>query len=1079
VAIRQQAASGSDNNTWRYAAGITAALLSFLLGISLSRILYEGFFPQTKLLGQPWPIFISGLTIAFLGWFLWRTLADKLSVRKIDPAGPVKHPLSANYASWTATAVFLPLTLNLAYLFDRRVNLVTSQFLLFTSLWLMIVFLVRLLTRARTWRWLSYVLLVGFLLPVYLVTLGQTVGTADTFEFQVVVPRLGIVHPTGYPLYLLLSKPFTLIPFNSVAWRVNLATAVFGLTAVCLLYLLCWRLTNWPLTSLLAAVIFGLTPTFWSQAIEAEVYTLHSLLVVAALLLMREIGDWRLEAKIHLPANSNPNLAGSQLISDSQTSNSNIRSNRPSKANLTTDTNPAARNPPLHPYTLTLLLSFTLGLGLTNHLTTIILLPAAVLTVILAYRTGRYSGSPYHGLKAALLIALAFILPLLLYAYLPIRWAAVNGEPMGLARFVNWIIGGRFQGALQLTAWLEDSTRYDIVGRLFADEWLTIWTLILVIVGAAYLLLWQWRYGLLLLIIWFGFASYALNYYVPDLAVFIIPAQLIMAIWWLVGIVAALDLVLANRGVRQTFLIEALFLMAGIIPLLAATADLVPNQVNRSQEEEAVRWAKAVFELPLDENAAILADSKKYPPLYYLQQAEGFRPDLDIVVLPDEASYRADLDARLAAGQTILLARFLPGLAGTYHLSSLGPLTLVGKEPALSPPPEAIPADLSFGPIRLSGYIIEPQSPYDGEKSSITFYWTSAEPLDEVLHVYTRWTGQEYAGPVSSQHPANNTYPTVAWEPGEIIADFHTLPKPIGAPPFSLQVAVAPEFTRTTDLQWQTVDNASFEPPDQLPTLVPIRMQIGPVSLTGVSIPAQARSGDDQSILLTGQAETPEQLSLSFLPSNIDIETDGPESFVTNSLTTTKSLNLWTVTKGLELSPGQYDLVVTYPGSLSNCGWLTRKTAGCIMGNVEISDGQLPEGASNFADKIALLSVKMPKMILQPGGQVPINLTWQALTSLDEDYTVFVQILDENDRIVGQVDSWPVQGTYPTSQWRVGEAVKDPYLVWLKEDLPPGKYRLNVGLYLLETLRRLPVLGEGGAPVDDKFEVPGLVIPSS
>ena len=118
-------------------------------------------------------------------------------------------------------------------------------------------------------------------------------------------------------------------------------------------------------------------------------------------------------------------------------------------------------------------------------------------------------------------------------------------------------------------------------------------------------------------------------------------------------------------------------------------------------------------------------------------------------------------------------------------------------------------------------------------------------------------------------------------------------------------------------------------------------------------------------------------------------------------------------------------------------------------------------------------------MILQPGGQVSVNLTWQALTSMDEDYTVFVQILDENDRIVGQVDSWPVQGTYPTSQWRVGEAVKDPYLVWLKEDLPPGEYRLNVGLYLLETLRRLPVLGEGGAPIDDKFEVPGLVIPSS
>jgi hypothetical protein len=595
-------------------------------------------------------------------------------------------------------------------------------------------------------------------------------------------------------------------------------------------------------------------------------------------------------------------------------------------------------------------------------------------------------------------------------------------------------------------------------------------------VGAAYLLLWQWRYGLLLLIVWFGFVFYALNYYVPDLAVFIIPAQLIMAIWWLIGIVAALDLVLADREVRRTFLVEALFLMAGIIPLLAAAADLAPNYVNHSQEEESTRWAKAVLGLPLEEKAAILADSDKYPPLFYLQQAEGVRPDLDIVLLPDEASYRAELDARLSAGQRVLLARFLPGLAGQYHLSSMGPLTRVSQEPALNLPPEATPAELSFGAIRLLGYVIEPQSPYNGQKSAITFYWTSDEPLEEVFHIYTRWIGPEYAGPVSSQHPANNTYPTVAWEPGEVIADFHSLPMPIGEGPFALQVAVAPEFTPPADLQWQTLDNASFDPHFQLPPLDPLRMQLGPVSLSGVSLPAQVRSGVNFPVLLAGQAESPDQLSLSLSPSGTEIR---PESFVANPSVITGSQILWTATKDVDRAPGQYDLVVAHPESQSHCGWLSRKTAGCVLGRVEVSDLQVPEGASNFADKIALISVELPEKILQPGGQVPVHLTWQALTSIDEDYTVFVQILDENDRIAGQVDSWPVQGTYPTSQWQTGEEIKDPYLVWLKGDLPPGEYRLNVGLYLLETLRRLPVLGEDGAPIDDKVEAPGLVIPGS
>ena len=36
--------------------------------------------------------------------------------------------------------------------------------------------------------------------------MGRTVGSADTFEFQVIAPQLGIAHPTGYPLYLILGK---------------------------------------------------------------------------------------------------------------------------------------------------------------------------------------------------------------------------------------------------------------------------------------------------------------------------------------------------------------------------------------------------------------------------------------------------------------------------------------------------------------------------------------------------------------------------------------------------------------------------------------------------------------------------------------------------------------------------------------------------------------------------------------------------------------------------------------------------------------------------------------------------------
>ena len=77
-----------------------------------------------------------------------------------------------------------------------------------------------------------------FPLLLYLLTLGRTVGKADTFEFQVVAPQLGIAHPTGYPLYLLLGKLWTLIPIGPVAWRLNLGTAMYAVAAAFLLYLL-------------------------------------------------------------------------------------------------------------------------------------------------------------------------------------------------------------------------------------------------------------------------------------------------------------------------------------------------------------------------------------------------------------------------------------------------------------------------------------------------------------------------------------------------------------------------------------------------------------------------------------------------------------------------------------------------------------------------------------------------------------------------------------------------------------------------------------------------------------------------
>jgi hypothetical protein len=325
---------------------------------------------------------------------------------------------------------------------------------------------------------------------------------------------------------------------------------------------------------------------------------------------------------------------------------------------------------------------------------------------------------------------------------------------------------------------------------LFSHEWANI-HLALAVFGLLALVRRAWPAALTLTLTWLGFAFYALNYYVPDLSVFIIPAHLVIAIFWGSGVAAVVQLLESRRPFTRlaTDPLLSLFMF-----FIFQQAVITWSQVDASQSDGQTIWGRAVLEQPLDPQAAILADSSKFPALYYLQQAEGLQPQMDITLLPDEAAYRAELDSRLAAGQTVYLARFLPGLAGVYHLRSVGPLTEVSTRPLTSMPDTAESSELIFGSIRLMGYHLQKLSPYDPEETGVTFYWQPAGPVGSVRLVYIRWAGEGYVGPITSQHPANNNYPTNAWRPGEIIADFHAHPRPIlnQAAELDLQVALAP-----------------------------------------------------------------------------------------------------------------------------------------------------------------------------------------------------------------------------------------------------------------------------------------------
>ena len=72
----------------------------------------------------------------------------------------------------------------------------------------------------------------------YLSTLLPGIGySGDTIKFQYLGKVLGIPHAPGYPLYLVLNHLFvSFFPFGSLAYKVNLLSAIYALGACLVLF---------------------------------------------------------------------------------------------------------------------------------------------------------------------------------------------------------------------------------------------------------------------------------------------------------------------------------------------------------------------------------------------------------------------------------------------------------------------------------------------------------------------------------------------------------------------------------------------------------------------------------------------------------------------------------------------------------------------------------------------------------------------------------------------------------------------------------------------------------------------------
>jgi len=127
---------------------------------------------------------------------------------------------------------------------------------------------------------------------VYLATAATTVPFWDCGEFIATAYTLGVPHPPGSPLFILIGRIFSMIPTSSdIAFRVNLISPIVSALAVMFLFLIIVQLMQFrgkPETKLhkfavyagafIGALTFAFTDSHWFNAVEAEVYAFSTFL---------------------------------------------------------------------------------------------------------------------------------------------------------------------------------------------------------------------------------------------------------------------------------------------------------------------------------------------------------------------------------------------------------------------------------------------------------------------------------------------------------------------------------------------------------------------------------------------------------------------------------------------------------------------------------------------------------------------------------------------------------------------------------------------------------------------------------
>lgn len=384
---------------------------------------------------------------------------------------------------------------------------------------------------------------------VYVRTLAPgLVGVLDTPMFQFIGRVLGVAHNPGYPLYVFLTFPFSYVPIGSLAYRINLFSALLGAVAVGLTFSLARRLGCRRVVALVAALGLAFGEVFWSQAVIAEVYTLHAAIVAGMMLALL----------------------------------------------LWSETGRAA-------YYYAAVALFAAGLG--NHTTLVGFAPGAALFVLLT--------NPAFALRwRTLATTIAILLVgLLQYAFILIRsldpTAYVESRATTFRELADVVLAGQFRDRLFAFGW--HTVLFDRVPFLFEQVLvpeLTLPALCLALIGAVWLLRRRTAAALLLLLGMTAVLAFALNYSVVDTPVFVIPAILVL---WLAAAVGLEQLAQFAESISPAVWSgAAVASLALVAPGWLLAHNFAAN--DRSRETTSAVYLDALFDVLPDGSAVVHED---------------------------------------------------------------------------------------------------------------------------------------------------------------------------------------------------------------------------------------------------------------------------------------------------------------------------------------------------------------------------------------------------------------------------------------------------------------------------------------